>query len=157
MGVFASRSPYRPNRIGLSVVRLESVETQDANVSLTLSGVDLLDRTPVLDIKPYIGYVDNIPYARAGYAPEPPKKKFRVEFTALALSQIKRHPKSAELSDLISAILEIDPRPAYMQRQAPGRVHGMLLYDFDLRWKVGDAENIVVLELVNNPVSDQLG
>lgn len=152
VGVFASRSPFRPNPIGLSVVKLESVEILDATVLLTLSGVDLLDETPVLDIKPYISYVDNIADTRAGYALEPPQKQFRVEFAPLALNQIKQRKNGAELFDLISAILEIDPRPAYMDQDAPGRIHGMLLYDFNLRWKVQDAETILVLELADNAV-----
>ena len=154
VGVFASRSHFRPNPIGLSVVKLESVQVLNATVILSLSGADLLDGTPVLDIKPYIGYVECIGNTRSGFAQEPlepPKKQFRVEFTPLARNQIQQHQNAAELFELIRALLEIDPRPAYMMRDQPGRIHGMLLYDFDLRWKVQDAETILVLELVSIP------
>lgn len=145
VGVFASRAPFRPNPIGLSVVALDRVLVDGAGVVLELSGADLLDGTPVLDIKPYVPYVDSIPDARSGFAPDPPEARLAVRFSELAQGQLLGRADGAELRVLITRLLELDPRPAYAQED--GRVYGFRLYDFDLRWQMDGAE-IVVLELV---------
>lgn len=146
VGVFASRSPFRPNPIGLSVVKLESVHAAGGKVELMLSGVDLLDGTPVLDIKPYVAYVDSIPDAISGFAPASPDVAFDVQFSPRAEAQMQAHNED-NLRAFITNLLEIDPRPAYSSSQ-PDRVYGIRLYDFDLRWRV-DGGVIEVLELVN--------
>ncbi|MES9904564.1 MAG: tRNA (N6-threonylcarbamoyladenosine(37)-N6)-methyltransferase TrmO, partial [Sedimenticola sp.] len=143
VGLFASRSPFRPNPIGLSVVKLESIDTSNG-VSLMLSGGDLLDGTPVLDIKPYVAYVDSIADATSGFAPTPPEKRFEVFFSPLSEEQIAAR-QDQQLRPFIRNLLEMDPRPAYSSGQE-GRVYGIRLYDFDLRWRVvGD--RLEVLEL----------
>jgi len=144
VGVFASRSPFRPNPIGLSVVALEQVVVDGSSVILELSGVDLLDATPVLDIKPYIAYVDSVPDAASGFAPAAPDRLLRVQFSQLAEDQLQRREDAAELRILITQLLELDPRPAYTAEE--GRVYGFRLYDFDLRWQV-DGDQMMVLEL----------
>jgi len=146
VGVFASRAPYRPNPIGLSVARLKRVIAGPAGVELILGGVDLVDGTPVLDVKPYVPYVDAIPDARGGFAPEAPVAALAVRFTGQAQARIAGRGDAAALSALITRLLELDPRPAY-QDDAPGREYGMRLYDFDLRWRVVDGV-AEVLDLV---------
>jgi tRNA-Thr(GGU) m(6)t(6)A37 methyltransferase TsaA len=136
MGVFASRSPFRPNPIGLSVVGLEGISMANGKLELHLYGVDLLDGTPVLDIKPYIPYVDSIPDAQAGYAIEPPDVCLEVVFSSQAEGQLSERSDGAELKRLIVGLLQTDPRPAYIEDAEPERVYGMGMYDFDLKWRI---------------------
>lgn len=144
VGVFASRAPFRPNPIGLSVVKLESLIVEGDRVELELSGVDLVDGTPVLDIKPYIPYVESIPDAVAGFAPNPPQALLAVRFSEQAESQLAEREGADDLRQLIIGVLELDPRPAYAEED--GRVYGFKLYDFDLRWQMAGDE-VVVIEL----------
>lgn len=126
IGVFASRSPVRPNGLGLSVVRLQRIEQQGQRLLLWLSGVDLVDGTPVLDIKPYLPYVDAVPDAHNELAPEAPPRLPVVFAPGLSLS--------AELRALVQEVLSQDPRPAYQQPD-PARTYGMLLLDGNLQWR----------------------
>lgn len=146
VGVFASRAPFRPNPIGLSLVRLERVIAEEESVSLELSGVDLMDGTPVLDIKPYLTYSESIPDAISGFASIPPDTRLRVRFSRLAESQLGQMEDSADLRQLIIKTLELDPRPAYAEED--GRIYGFHLYDFDLRWQM-DGDEVVVVELAS--------
>ncbi|MCB1751844.1 MAG: tRNA (N6-threonylcarbamoyladenosine(37)-N6)-methyltransferase TrmO [Gammaproteobacteria bacterium] len=146
VGVFASRSPFRPNPIGLSVVRLERIVTDKGGVILEIAGLDLVDGTPVLDIKPYIAYVDSVPDAVSGFAAAAPGACFRVQFSAKALQQLAARPDGETLKEMISALLETDPRPAYIKAGREQRVYGIRLYDFDLRWRIADG-TAEVLEL----------
>lgn len=146
LGVFATRSTFRPNPIGLSVVELERIEVENG-VRLFLRGVDLLDGTPVLDIKPYLPYADAIAHARSGFAEGAPPARLRVEFSAQALARCQaaslRHPR---LQTLIEQVLASDPRPAYAGDDAGERIYGMKLLDFDLKWRVrGDVAEVVDL------------
>jgi tRNA-Thr(GGU) m(6)t(6)A37 methyltransferase TsaA len=84
IGVFASRSTFRPNGLGQSVVKLNEVSKDKGKVTITVSGVDLLDQTPIIDIKPYIPYSDSIPKAQAGYASEAPNKNYPTVFSHIA-------------------------------------------------------------------------
>lgn len=150
VGVFASRSPFRPNPIGLSVVQLDGVRCENGEVVLDLSGIDLLDGTPVLDIKPYVRYVDSIPDACSGFAAVAPEVRFKVLFSASVQEQINLRERPLELAAFITHLLETDPRPAYSGESFPGRVYGIRLYDFDLRWEItGDAINVIELAAVD--------
>ena len=100
VGVFASRSPFRPNPIGLSVVKLDEVRCAAGRVELALSGVDMMDGTPVLDVKPYIPYVDSIADALSGYAPVPPEHPFDVHISPLAEEQLNLRPDSCPVAGL---------------------------------------------------------
>ncbi len=155
VGVFASRSPYRPNPIGLSVVKLERVDVVNGRAELHLSGGDMVDGTPVLDIKPYIAYADSIPDAVSGFAPEPPGNRLRVTFSEQAERQLAVREDVDELSGLIIGLLALDPRPAYRGESDGERIYGMRLYDFDLRWRVhaGCAE-VVGLERPDEQAPD---
>lgn len=137
VGVFASRSPFRPNPIGLSVVRLERIAIDQGRVILHLSGIDLLDETPVLDIKPYLPYVDCIPAATGGFAPEAPSAERVVAFSPAATTFCMAWP-NGDLRELITQILKQDPRPAYEQADSTPQQYGMKLYNADVRWEIRD-------------------
>ena len=132
VGVFASRSTYRPNGLGLSVVRLEGVDySRPDGPVLQLAGLDLLDGTPVYDIKPYLAYADSVPDAVSGYAPAKPE-----------LLQVKVDPAVAEVfsalpertQKVICETLALDPRPAV--RREEGRVFGAGLCSRNVRFQI---------------------
>lgn len=135
-GVFASRSPFRPNPLGLSRAELLGVETRNGRLGIRLGGVDLVNGTPIVDIKPYLAYVDAIPEATGGRFQNKPLPLLEVDFTADAEAQVvwqlRHHP---QLKTLISQILAQDPRPAY-QKHDEGRVYGVRLFDLNVRWQV---------------------
>lgn len=135
VGVFASRSTHRPNPLGLSVVELLKIERGTGGVVLHLLGADLLDGTPVVDIKPYIPYVDSIAQARAGFADDAPQPKFVVEFSAAAQQRlVQEQTRLPQLQQVISESLAYDPRPAY--KGGDDGSGGMRLYDFDVRFEI---------------------
>ena len=146
VGVFASRSPFRPNPIGLSVVELRAIDTA-GGVRLRIAGGDFLDGTPVLDIKPYIEYADSVAGTRGGYAPVAPRAALEVRLAPAVERQLQARADGATLRVVISRVLAADPRPAYRRGEEPDRVYGMRLYDFDLRWCVREW-GIEVLDLV---------
>lgn len=132
VGVFATRSSFRPNPIGLSVARLAGIDTSDG-VRIRLDGADLLDGTPVLDLKPYLGYADAIAGAGNGYADDgsaPLAVAFSAEAEAVLVRQAGRLPR---LRTLIAEVLAQDPRPGYADD--PTREYGMRLYDLDVKWR----------------------
>lgn len=136
LGVFATRSTFRPNPIGLSAVRLERVAIAGQRVILYLAGVDLLDGTPVLDIKPYLPYADCLPEATGGFATEAPPH-LPVEFSPAAAAFCATWPTD-ELRGLIVQILRQDPRPAYRGTGTAPQRYGMRLYDCDVHWEMRD-------------------
>ena len=140
MGVFATRSPFRPNNLALSCVRLERVELNGGpGPVLFVSGADLMDGTPIVDIKPYIPYADCRPEATGGFTDAVPRKKLRVvmpEESSAALTEEK-------LCALIG-VLESDPRPSY--QSDPGRVYGFGFAGHEVRFSV-DGETLTVLDI----------
>lgn len=139
VGVFASRSPFRPNPIGMSAVGLESIEISNQGPILHLIGADILDRTPILDIKPYLPYSDAIPEAKSGFAQFPPEPGIGVEFSTLALAQCRTKEREIpNLTAIVTGVLESDPRPAYSGKKPadPERTYGIRLFDFDLKWRI---------------------
>ena len=149
IGVFASRSPYRPNALGLSVVELLSIEQQQSGIVLQLGGCDLLDKTPVLDIKPYLPYVDALPDATGGFANDLPAASMHVTFSEQAKQQCQQAEArlNQNITAVITEILCLDPRPSYQQDKISERVYAMKLYDFDLRWQYSENDTITVLGL----------
>ncbi|MEN2394752.1 tRNA (N6-threonylcarbamoyladenosine(37)-N6)-methyltransferase TrmO [Pseudomonas halotolerans] len=144
MGVFATRATHRPNGIGQSVVKLERVEAG----RLWISGIDLLDGTPVLDIKPYVPYADIIGSAHNNIASAAPEL-IAVRWASSALHQARDHAKRLEepLVELIEQCLAQDPRPAY-QIPAPDRKYGAQFWDVDVRWHYPQSGVIKVLEVI---------
>ncbi len=139
-GVFATRSPFRPNPIGLSSVKLERIEI-DTKLGpvLHVSGADLMDGTPIYDIKPYIAYTDSHPEAISGFASKPAEYLLEVEFPEELLQKVpETHRKS------LIAVLEHDPRPQY--QDDPERVYGMAFGNMEVRFKVIDLQ-LIVLEI----------
>jgi len=136
IGVFASRSMFRPNGLGLSVCKLKKIEQKQDHVILHLSGIDLIDGTPIIDIKPYLPYSDQISDATAGYAPSAPKTTTQVHFTPQATQQcIKQQPHHPDkLAELIIQILQQDPRPAFHSANNKARTYGMKLYKLNILW-----------------------
>ncbi|QLI82391.1 tRNA (N6-threonylcarbamoyladenosine(37)-N6)-methyltransferase TrmO [Chitinibacter fontanus] len=130
VGVFASRSPFRPNSLGLSLVELIKIDEQDG-ITLHFAGVDLVDGTPIVDIKPYIPFVESLPDARSGFVSGAPEQ-LQVVFSAEAELQIS-HAEIPHLRELISEVLAQDPRPAYASD--PYRIYGVRLYHFDVKWR----------------------
>jgi tRNA-Thr(GGU) m(6)t(6)A37 methyltransferase TsaA len=136
-GVFATRSMFRPNPIGLSVVENAGWSRHGAALVLKVRGVDLLDGTPILDIKPYLPYADAIAGASGGFAPEAPVAALQVRFSSAARDQLGTIGADyPELEGFISAVLQQDPRPAQHVRQESDRIFAMLLYDLNIRWQV---------------------
>lgn len=144
IGVFASRSGFRPNPIGQSAVQLTSVQAEKDVLRLYLKGVDLLDGTPVLDVKPYLPYADSIPNALAGYAPHPPKSNLAVTFSPDAAQACRslENRSHAGLEKLIKGLLAQDPRPGYVNGPVR-RVYGMRLWDLDVKFRFEEKEIVV--------------
>lgn len=151
LGVYATRSTFRPNPIGLSVARLLSCQQQGEHLCLELADVDLLDGTPVLDIKPYLPYADSLPEARfaLGTAPEP--LKLPVHFSATAQQRCDAIERLLQLplATQITEILQCDPRPAYQQDST--RIYGVRLHQFNVRWQVLDTViEVLDIETLND-------
>lgn len=144
MGVFATRATHRPNGIGQSVVKLDRVEAN----RLWISGIDLLDGTPILDIKPYVPYADSIAGARNEIASTAPVL-IPVQWQPQALEQAQLHALRLQepLLELIEQCLAQDPRPAY-QVPSPEREYGAQLWDLDVRWHYPEPGLIRVLAVV---------
>jgi len=146
-GVFATRSPFRPNHLGLSVVRLERIVVDQGRVCLHVRGVDLLDSTPVLDIKPYLSYVDRVEGAVAGFAPDRPEARLDVVFSASAEKQLQRLSSGGMLKNLIEQLIALDPRPAYQRKTATDRIYGIYLENCNVRWQVeGAVATVIAIE-----------
>jgi tRNA-Thr(GGU) m(6)t(6)A37 methyltransferase TsaA len=135
VGVFASRSGFRPNPIGQSVVELLNIENRRDGLWLHLKGIDLLDGTPVLDIKPYLPYADQVSDARSAYAQTPPSS-LSVEFSAAADQACRRleGPSYPQLRRLIVNIIAQDPRPAYVENHQ-SKTFGIRLWDLNIRFQ----------------------
>ena len=141
MGVFATRSPFRPNHLGLSSVKLLGVEqTEKYGAVLHVGGADLMDGTPIFDIKPYIAYGDAHPNARGGFTDRAGDFLLNVDFPATLLSRLPEEKRDAAIG-----VLSHDPRPSY-QRQ-PDRIYGLTFAGFDIRFQVQD--NVLTVKEVN--------
>ncbi|WP_163938048.1 tRNA (N6-threonylcarbamoyladenosine(37)-N6)-methyltransferase TrmO [Paraferrimonas sp. SM1919] len=145
MGVFATRATFRPNGIGQSAVKLVSVNTDSKPFSITVAGADLLDGTPIIDIKPYIPYSDAIVDADGGMAQQAPELK-PVKFTPQALLQLSdaNLALAKDAKKVITEVLAQDPRPAYKRAKTDEKRYQVLLYNIDIRWYVDD--NTIIVE-----------
>lgn len=149
LGVFATRSPTRPAPIGLSVVRLRGIIRRDGKVLVQISGMDLLHGTPVLDIKPYVPYVDCIPEAENPFAAtQPPLIVVDIPEPLQEICSSYQQRTGIALGELIAQILQQDPRPPYQQPE-PDRVYGMKLLDLDVRWRYVQINNTFRIQLAD--------
>ncbi|WP_339036757.1 tRNA (N6-threonylcarbamoyladenosine(37)-N6)-methyltransferase TrmO [Serratia symbiotica] len=137
MGVFATRSPFRPNPLGMSLIALKGMRVQGNNVVLELGSLDLVDGTPVVDIKPYLPFAESQPQARAGFSQAAPSGNMPVYFTLEAERQLQLHQSHyPQLRRFISQVLAQDPRPAYRKGEETKRDYAVWLLDFNVRWRV---------------------
>jgi tRNA-Thr(GGU) m(6)t(6)A37 methyltransferase TsaA len=152
VGVFASRSPFRPNSIGLSVVRNLGSAEVDGKLVLRVGGIDIMDKTPILDIKPYVVYADSVADAKSGFANKQPGSQRPITFSASAAQAltacVANYP---QLQDFIVAVLQQDPRPAWRVRENDDKQYGMTIYDFNIKWQFsGDEIEVNAITLSDN-------
>ena len=140
MGVFATRSPFRPNNLGLSCVKLLGMEhTSEFGTVLHVGGADLMDGTPIFDIKPYISYADCQPEATGGFTDTAGDFLLEVDFPAVLL-----HKLPAEKQDAAIQVLSHDPRPSYQRK--PERIYGLTFAGYDIRFRV-EEDTLTVVEV----------
>ena len=174
MGVLATRSTFRPNGIGMSVLPIDKIESvvlknKQTQTRIYVSGLDLLDGTPVVDIKPYIPYSDSLGNAQASFAKQAPEAKLSVKFskeaeavlmadlTAGSSTDISTEPstelnaepaaKPENLAMLIEQVLAQDPRPAYRQNKPDDNIYGMRLCDYNITWQLSSLTQVQVLNI----------
>ena len=156
IGVFATRATHRPNPLGLSVVKLDGIK----NGRLQISGIDLLDGTPLVDIKPYVPYADAIPSASNKIANDRPVLS-EVAFPEDALMAAKQHGErlAQPVKELIEQMLAQDPKPAY-QKANPERIYGVKIWDLEVRWYYREntlwVTAIDLANLTGKPVDTQM-
>jgi len=158
IGTLATRSTFRPNPIGMSLVKLDDVNIstnpkhkEQKTVTLNISEHDLLDGTPVVDIKPYIPYSDAKVNATASYAQEAPEHVMQVTYSDLAILALQKIDKAyPDLKRFITQVLQQDPRPAYKKEKQDDKVYGMSLYHFNIQWQCTSLTNINVINIESN-------
>lgn len=149
MGVFATRSPFRPNPLGLSSVRLERVELESkCGPLLYVAGADLMDGTPIYDIKPYLPYTDSHPEATGGFAAQPPVGDLQVDFPSELWEKV-----APEHRDGLWGVLAQDPRPAY--QKDPHRVYGLEYARYEVRFSV-KGSCLTVHQLISPPAGSNI-
>ncbi len=141
-GVFASRSPFRPNHLGLSVVKLEKITQENKGIQLHVSGLDVIDGTPVVDIKPYVPYADSIPDAVGGFAPQGPEAEMSVTFSDQA-NEVLESVTDDHIRQQIIGVLSYDVRPAYKKNENNGE-YGMQFSGFNIRWQISGNRVLVI-------------
>ncbi len=145
VGVFASRATFRPNGIGMSAIPLHGVTQQAEQIYLDLGNVDLVDGTPIIDIKPYIPYSDNISNACGGYAEQEPET-LTVEFSTQAKMTLAKRRNQAMETQVIAQVLAQDPRPAYKKGKPDDKQYAVNLFDLNIRFSVSD--NLVMVTAI---------
>ncbi len=152
IGVFASRSPHRPNAIGLSLVELLEIK----NDTLILAGADLVDGTPILDVKPYLPHIESLPSARGGWAGDLKKVEIQVEFSPSAMEILQKWSMKAgksELQEVITEVLQQDPRPViykgFESKESLYRnKHAFRLYDGDIHFEFTSKNHVIVFDIL---------
>ena len=164
LGVLATRSTFRPNPIGMSVIKLDGIRQKKLTnghqqIIIDISGLDLLNGTPIVDIKPYIPYCDSVNNAYAGFAQTVPQAKLTVSFIATVEQKLATYQTECpDLRELIEQVLAQDPRPAYKQKKVDEKIYGMSLYQFNIQWQMSALTEISVINIEINPhVSNEMG
>ena len=144
-GVFATRASFRPNPIGQSLVELDSIEQDEARILIHIRGADLLDQTPILDIKPYVPYTDSLPTASGGFTDTVSEELFEVLFSEQAKADCQQAQRQyPEIETFIRQLLSLDHR-AYFYKKIE-KVYSSRVYDYDLKWQIND-QQVTVLAL----------
>lgn len=138
MGVFATRSTFRPNPIGLSCVEFKKVEKlNNGALRLYIQGLDLVDGTPIIDIKPYVPYADSVATAQSQFAAQAPKTSLVVEFAQYLSDKLKQCNQEYEnFSEFVAEVLAQDPRPVYKQNKQDDKTYGVKLAKWDLQFNI---------------------
>ena len=144
LGVFATRSPFRPNRLGLSCVELVRIDPEGP--VLHVKGADLMDGTPIYDIKPYVPYADAFPEARGGFTDTSAWEPLQVEFSPAALEVLAAQPDPDVLRTRLEQVLAQDPRPRF--HHDPDRLYGMPFGPFDIRFQV-KRDTLIVIGIIS--------
>ncbi|KJY82339.1 tRNA (adenine(37)-N6)-methyltransferase [Vibrio galatheae] len=147
IGVFASRSTFRPNGIGMSAVEVKGISKTGDQIYLDLGNVDLVDGTPIIDIKPYIPYSDSISEALGGYAEEEPKKS-RVVFSSTALEFLQKRSDNEYVTSVIDQVLAQDPRPAYKKNKPDDKQYAVNLFDLNVKFTA--CENLITVTAIED-------
>ncbi|OLQ79524.1 tRNA (N6-threonylcarbamoyladenosine(37)-N6)-methyltransferase TrmO [Photobacterium proteolyticum] len=151
IGVFASRATFRPNGIGMSAVEFKGIRQDGKDIVIELGGVDLVDGTPIIDIKPYIPYSDSLPLATGGFADEEPDT-LSVTFTARAESQLTGKQLARQRA-VIEEVLAQDPRPAYKKGKPDSKEYGVHLFNYNVKFTVDDEK--VTVTALDKPVANR--
>lgn len=152
VGVFATRSSFRPNNLGMSVVKFEGLSHQGEQAVLHVSGVDLVDGTPIYDVKPYIPYADAIPNATSEFASHAPDMPCQVRFLSTVMPTLaiiaNEHPK---FQSLVTQVLAQDPRPAYKKAKQDTKRYSVQLHQYDVKWTIEN--NVITVDeiVIINP------
>lgn len=147
VGVFASRSTFRPNGIGMSAVEIKGVTKHGDQIYLDLGNVDLVDGTPIIDIKPYIPYSDSIPQALGSYADAEPEKS-QVLFSPLATEQLETRGYLDYQKAVIEQVLAQDPRPAYKKNKPDSKEYAVNMFDMNVKFTVND--NLITVTAIES-------
>lgn len=151
VGVFASRATHRPNPLGLSKVELKAIDLSQGKVRLQVGSIDLVNHTPIFDIKPYIAYADTQADARSGFAQSKPNTALEVRFLPEVLKLFQQYQQIyPNLQRFIQQLIAQDPRPAYQQQQCSERLYGMSIWQFNIRFhfpQLGVAEVVNIQRL----------
>lgn len=154
IGVFATRSPHRPNPIGLSLVKLDKIESP----YVYISGIDIVDGTPVLDIKPYLSYVESLPEAVSGWAQDKAAKIIEVDFkdeVVTKLNQIQKRYPEYQFKDLVVSTLKLDPRPTVYkgyesEKNSPYRqTHAVRIIQYDVHFEFISKDQVQVIDIID--------
>ncbi|TOA28436.1 tRNA (N6-threonylcarbamoyladenosine(37)-N6)-methyltransferase TrmO [Vibrio parahaemolyticus] len=147
IGVFASRSTFRPNGIGMSAVEMKGITKKGDQIYIDLGSVDLVDGTPIVDIKPYIPYSDAIPEAIGGYAGEEPEKS-NVTFSSQALAMLAKRSDTQYVQSVIEQVLAQDPRPAYKKNKPDTKEYAVNLFDLNVKFSVNS--NLITVTAIES-------
>ncbi|BEH15295.1 tRNA (N6-threonylcarbamoyladenosine(37)-N6)-methyltransferase TrmO [Marinobacter shengliensis] len=151
IGVFASRSPFRPNSLGLSVVRNEGLIRKNGQLVLRISDHDLIEGTPILDIKPYLPFADSVPEASLGWAESAPTERADVVFSLEATAQLATLPveEYPDVRALIEDVVSYDPRPSFRRGRDEERIYGANLYDLNVRFRFVNDDSKIRVEVIS--------
>ena len=150
LGVFASRSTFRPNPIGMSVVTNLGIECRRGRWGIRVGGPDMTDGTPIIDIKPYVPYSDCLPQADFQLARQAPAASLEVVFSPAAEAQLNQWDTQGRFRRLIRQVLSQDPRPAYRRQTEDKKIYAIWLEQWNIRWRV-EHSKVLVLALEPRP------